>query len=206
MAMEDHRIIRRDNRIPPRAKALMVLVAVVTLIAVWLVPGEDQEVPPALPELASPPEAGQALALPQPPTDEAEGAADYRDGDRARAIITEMRGDNTEPDADAVFAEAEQLHSEGRLDDAYLLCRFAARRGHGQAALALAAQADPAFYAAGTSILPGPDAQQAYRWYRAAAAAGNEEAVARLQGLRERVEQSAADGDPAARRLMLQWQ
>ena len=56
----------------------------------------------------------------------------------------------------------------------------------------------------GTAEIPDPE--QAYKWYRVAAAAGNEEAVARLQRLRERVEQSAADGNGAARRLMLQWQ
>jgi len=206
MAMENERTIRNDNGIPPRTKALMILVAAVTMIAIWLVPSEEQETPPALPEMASPPQADQALALPQPPTDEVAGTADQREGDIARAIITELRGGNTEADAGKVFAQAEQLRSEGQLDDAYLLYRFAARQGHAQAALALGTQADPAFYTAQTSVLPGPDPQQAYKWYRVAAAAGDAEAVARLQRLRERVEQSAADGNRAARRLMLQWQ
>jgi TPR repeat protein len=206
MAMEDRTTGRTDSAIPPRTKALMVLVAVVTLIAVWLVPSEEQEAPPALPEMAPPPQADQPLALPQPTPDAGEDSADRRQAETARAIITELRRDNTEPDVDAVFAEAEQLHSAGQVDDAYLLYRFAARRGHAQAALALGAQADPAFYTAETSILPGPDPQQAYKWYRVAAAAGSEEAVARQRRLRERVEQSAADGDQAARRLMLQWQ
>jgi TPR repeat protein len=206
MARKDELTGMNDNGIPPRTKALMVLVAVVTLIAVWLVPSDEQEAPPALPEMASPPPADQPLALPQPAADAGEDTADQREGNTARTIITELRGDNTEPDVGAVFAQAEQLHSEGQVDDAYLLYRFAARRGHAQAALALGAQADPAFYTAEASILPGPDLQQAYKWYGVAAAAGSEEAVARQQRLRERVEQSAADGDQAARRLMLQWQ
>jgi len=206
MAMEEERTIRNDNGIPPRTKALMVLVAAVTLIAIWLVPSEEQETPPALPEMASLPQADQAPALPQPSTEEAEDTAHHRAGDKARAIVSELRGGNTAPDTGEVFAQAEQLHSEGQLDDAYLLYRFAARQGHAQAALALGTQADPAFYTAQTSVLPEPDPQQAYKWYRVAAAAGNEEAVARLQRLRERVEQSAADGNGAARRLMLQWQ
>jgi TPR repeat protein len=184
----------------------MVLVAVVTLIAIWLVPSDEQEAPPALPEMARAPQADQALALPPPPTDEGEDTADHREGDRARAIITELRGGNTEPDSGEVFAQAEQLHSQGQLDDAYLLYRFAARQGHAQAALALGTQADPAFYTAQTSVLSGPDLQQAYKWYRAAAAAGSQEAEVRLQHLRERVEQAAADGNGAARRLILQWQ
>ena len=206
MAREDERTIRKDTGIPRSTKALMVLVAVVTLVAVWLVPSDKKETPPALPEMATPPQADQATPLPPSPTDEGESTAIVREGDRARAIIAKLRAENSEPDPGEVFARAEQLQSENQLDDAYLLYRFAARQGHAQAALVLGSQADPAFYTSETSILPKPDPQQAYKWYRAAAAAGNEEAVARLQRLRERVEQSAADGNGPARRLMLQWQ
>jgi TPR repeat protein len=206
MTMEDQQTIKDDNRIPPRVKALMILIAAVTAIAIWLVPGEEQETSPALPEMAAPPQADQALAAIPPPASEGQNTAEQRDGDKARAIITELRESGTEPDAGEVFAQAERLHSEGQLDDAYLLYRFAARQGNAQAALALGTQADPSFYTAQTSILPRADLEQAYKWYDVAAAAGNEEAVARLQHLRERVEQSAAEGDGAARRLMLQWQ
>ena len=173
MARKDELTGRNDDGIPARTKALMVLVAVVTLIAVWLVPSDEQEAPPALPEMARLPPAAEPLALPQPAADAAEDPADHREGDRARTIITGLREDNSEPDVGAVFAQAEQLHSEGLVDDAYLLYRFAARHGHAQAALALGTQADPAFYTAETSILPGPDPQQAYKWYRVAAAAGS---------------------------------
>ena len=204
--MDDERTIREETGIPPGAKALMVLVAVVTLLAVWLVPSDKKEVPPALPELAAPPQADQAMPLPPSPTDEGESTTIVREGDRARAIIARMRAENTEPNPDEVFAHAEQLQSESQLDDAYLLYRFAARQGHAQAALVLGSQADPAFHTSETSILPEPDLQQAYKWYRVSATAGNEEAVTRLQGLRERVEQSAAAGNGPARRLMLQWQ
>jgi len=206
MAMADDGTSRKDNGIPPRAKALMVLVAVVTIVAVWLVPSDKKEAPPALPEMATPPQAEQAIPLPPAATDEGEGTTIVRAGDRARAIIARLRAENTEPDPGEVFAQAEQLQSENQVDDAYLLYRFAARQGHAQAALVLGSQADPAFYTSETSMLPKPDPQQAYKWYRVAAAAGNEEAAARLQGLRERVEQSAADGNGPARRLMLQWQ
>lgn len=184
----------------------MVLVAVITILAVWLVPSDKQEAPPALPEMSTPPQAEQAIPLPPSATDKGEGTAIVRAGDRARAIIAGLRAENTEPDPGEAFTQAEQLQGENQLDDAYLLYRFAARQGHAQAALVLGSQADPAFYTSETSILPGPDLQQAYKWYRLAAAAGNEEAVVRLQRLRERVEQSAADGNGPARRLMLQWQ
>jgi TPR repeat protein len=202
MAVEDERRFGENTGIPLGAKALIVLVAVVTLLAVWLVPSEKGEPPPALPELAAPPQAEQAIPL---PPDEAEGTAILRAGDRARAVIAELRADNANANPEEVFGHAEQLQSENHLDDAYLLYRFAAREGHAQAALVLGSQADPAFYTSETSILPMPDLEQAYKWYRAAADAGNEEAVTRLQSLREQVEQSAAEGDESARRLMLQW-
>jgi hypothetical protein len=205
MAMDYKPTNKSDSAIPPGAKALMVLIAVVTLVAIWLVPGDEQEVPQALPEMASPPQAEQPVPLPLPPVGEDEGTAIQSEGDTARAIVAQLRAGNTEPDAGEVFARAEQLQSEGQLDDAYLLYRLAARQGHAQAALILGTQADPAFYTSETSVLPGPDAQQAYKWYRAAAAAGNAEAEERLQQLRKHVEQSAADGNAAARRLMLQW-
>ncbi len=207
MAREDERNSREDTGIPPRAKALMVLIAVVTILAVWLVPSDKEEAPPPLPEMATPPKAEQAIPLPpSPPSEEEEEPAILREGDRARAIIARLRAENAEPNPDEVFAHAEQFQSQSHPDDAYLLYRFAARQGHAQAALVLGSQADPAFYTSEISILPEPDLQQAYKWYRAAAAAGNEEAVTRLQSLRERVEQSAADGDGQARQLMLQWQ
>lgn len=213
MVKDDQPTTGTDSRIHPRAKALMILIAVVTLIAIWLVPGEKKEAPPALPDLASPPQdlasppqaEEPAVPLPLPPVNRDEGKATQREGDRARAIAAKLRAENREPDAGEVFAQAEQLQSEGQLDDAYLLYRLAARQGNPEAALVLGTQADPAFYKSETSVLPGPDTQQAYKWYRSAAAAGNDEAVARLEQLRKLVEQSAVAGDVAAQRLMLQW-
>jgi len=206
MALEDERRFRVGTGISSRAKVLIVLVAVVTLLALWLVPSDREEPPPALPDISAPPQADQAIPLPPSAREEGDGTAVFRAGDRARVIITRLRAESTEPNPDEVFGHAEQLQSERRLDDAYLLYRFAARQGHAQAALALGSQADPAFHTSETSILPMPDLEQAYKWYRVAAAAGNEEAETRLQRLRERVEQSAANGNEPARRLMLQWQ
>lgn len=200
MAVGDNSGFGERTGISMGAKALIVLVAVVTLLAVWLVPS-DKEEPPVLPELAEPP-----VPLPSLETDEGEGTTIVRAGDRARAIIADLRAENSEPDPDEIFGHAERLQSEKQLDDAYLLYRFAARQGHAQAALILASQADPAFFTTESSILPMPDLEQAYKWYRVAAASGSEEAETRLQNLREQVEQSAADGNESAKRLMLQWQ
>jgi TPR repeat protein len=213
--MEDERMSDNHSGIPGRAKALMVLAAIITILAVWLVPGEKHEEPPSLPKLALPPaQTEPGAAPPQQDSgspDEAasathQSAMPVRDGDQARAIISELRAGTGQPDPDEIFARAEQLSDQQRDDDAYLLYRFAARQGHAGAALVLGTQADPAFHSDGTGVLQKADPQQAYKWYSVAAEAGNEEAVERLRHLREQVEQSAADGDAAARRLMLQWQ
>lgn len=211
---------------PGRTKALMALVAIITVIAIWLVP-DDKQTPPSLPSLPSapgsserlplPPAAKTAAALPRPSAAETSetlalppppgGIATVTNGgDEARAFIYKLRSDGAKPDADRVFAEAERTQGEGNLLDAYLLYRFAARHGQAQAALILGTQADPAYHAADNSYSPEAEPAQAYKWYSVASAAGNEEAVQRLQDLRKRVQQDAAAGDEQARRLLLQWQ
>ena len=211
---------------PGRTKALMALVAIITVIAIWLVP-DDKQTPPSLPSLPSAPESSERLplppvaktaaALPRPSAAETSetlalppppgGIATVTNGgDEARAFIYKLRSDGAKPDADRVFAEAERTQGEGNLLDAYLLYRFAARHGQAQAALILGTQADPAYHATDSSYLPEAEPAQAYKWYSVASAAGNEEAVQRLQDLRKRVQQDAAAGDEQARRLLLQWQ
>ena len=49
---------------PGRTKGLMVLVAVITAIAIWLVPVDDKQAPPSLPSMPSSPESSEKLALP----------------------------------------------------------------------------------------------------------------------------------------------
>lgn len=199
---------------PARTKALMALVAVITAIAIWLVPVDKQPSTPSLPSLPSAADSSESLPLP-PATDTAEeltlppppgGIATITNGgDRARAFIYDLRADGAQPDAGVVFAEAERMQGAGNLEDAYLLYRFAARNGQAQAALILGTQADPAFHAAAAGYLPDADPAQAYKWYSVAAAAGNDKAVQQLQALRKRMQQDAAAGDEQARRLLLQW-
>jgi len=199
---------------PGRTRALMVLVAVVTAIAIWLVPVDEKQSPLSLPPPPSTPDtsvplplpadtdAPEALPLPPPPG----GVATIANGgDRARAFIYELQADGAQPDADVVFAEAERMQAAGNLEDAYLLYRFAARHGQQQAAMTLGTSADPAFHTEVTSYLPEPDPGQAYKWYHMAAAAGNDEAVQRMQDLHQRVQKEAAAGDEQSRRLLLQW-
>jgi hypothetical protein len=187
-----------------RTEILMAAVAVITLLAIWLVPSQKEETPPALPQMTNAPPPVEAETPPPSPAGEA--ATPMRDGDHARAIIADMRRGGAEPNPAAVYADAQRLQGEGHLEDAYLLYRFAANHGNAQAALALGSQADPAYHNAADSLLPAAEPEQAIKWYRLAATAGNAEATARLQALHRRLQQAADAGDAQAQRLLLQWQ
>jgi TPR repeat protein len=54
-------------------------------------------------------------------------------------------------------------------------------------------------------LLAEPDAYQAYKWYSAALEHGSPEAQQRLEALRDWATQAAAQGNPEAERLLLQW-
>ena len=205
---------RQGGLTPGRTRVLMVLVAVITAIAIWLVPGGEKQ-SPSLPPLPSAPETtsealpspaaaatSEVLLLPPPPG----GVATVTNGgDGARAFIYELRAGGAQPDVDVVFTEAERMQDAGNLEDAYLLYRFAARHGQVQAAMMLGTQADPAFHTAVTSYLPEADPGQAFKWYNVALVAGNDTAGLRLQDLHRQVQQAAVAGDEQARRLLLQW-
>jgi TPR repeat protein len=191
---------------------LIVIVVVLTLIAVWLVPGEDDEVADIL--ASAPPSLLQEQAQGMPMEDSAPTAdilpipqplVDDRPGAKARALIAEMRASGTIL-PDEVFAAAVAAQESGELQDAYLLYFFAAREGHTEAALMLAQQADPATHTVEGSVFEAPDLVQAHKWYQMAARQGNETAQAGLADLRARVDRLAADGDPEAQRIALLWQ
>ncbi|MGD8934770.1 MAG: hypothetical protein PVF35_08320 [Gammaproteobacteria bacterium] len=198
--MEEERRTGKAGQIPFRYKIIMVAIAIATLLAVWLVPDDKQTTPPPLPELPAPQMTDADLSQ------LAEGdPAAIREGDRARGFIASLRSDGTEPDPDTVFVEAIRLQGEGYAVDAHLLYRFAARHGHGQAALVLGNQADPAFRNADIPDSLKDQPEQAYKWYSIAAEEGIDEAAQQLQALRKRMEQSAANGDERAQRLLLLW-
>jgi hypothetical protein len=199
--MENEISSRKAEKVPTVYKALMAAIAVVTLLVVWLVPGEKQPTPTPLPELSATQKADVELTQP------VKGAAAVIvEGDRARALVARLRSGNRKPDPNTVFVEAKRLQGEGHVVDAHLLYRFAARHGHGKAALVLGTQADPAFNATDSPDSLKDHPEQAYKWYSIADAAGIDEAAARLQALRKRVEQSASTGDERAQRLLLLWQ
>lgn len=184
---------------------LILIVAVLTLIAVWLVPTQEDDMPPATAEDQPPSlldEAATAPALTEP---EAAPVIDDRPGAMARALIAEMRASG-EIDLDKITEAATKAQAAGEFPDAYLLYFFAAREGHADAALALGRQADPATHAEGTGVFESPDAIQAHKWYRVAAENGSQAGRDALAALREKVELLAADGDPEAQRISLMWQ
>lgn len=190
----------KTGRIPVRYAAAMVAIAIATLLAVWLLPDDKEATPPSLPELPAPQMTDADLVQ------RVEGdPAAIQEGDRARAFIVSLRGDSTEPDTNSVFVEAIRLQGEGYVVDAYLLFRFAARHGHGQAALVLGKQADPANRDADIPDSLKDQPEQAYKWYSVAAAKGIDEAAAQLQDLRKRMERAASNGDERAQRLLLLW-
>jgi len=202
---------------PPRRHGpwkLIVIVAVLTLIGVWLVPGDGPERPASVVEkpldfppslLGAPDRTAPAEATAEAETPAPAAPVDDRPGARARALIAEMRaaGDIR---TDEVFAAAEQAQGAGQLADAYLLYFFAAREGHAGAALTLGGQADPATFDPATSVFEAADLNQAHKWYQLAAQNGDAEGKERLADLRQRVEQMAASGDPQAQRISLLWQ
>jgi hypothetical protein len=198
--MKEKTSTEKDGQIPRRYKTIMVAIAIATLLAVWLVPDDRQPTPPPLPELPTPQMTDADLFQPVEGDPEA-----LREGFRARAFIASLRSDSTEPDPDTVFVEAMRLQGEGYAIDAYLLFRFAARHGHGQAALVLGNQADPAYRDADIPDSLKDQPEQAYKWYSIAADEGIDEAAAQLQDLHKRMEQSASNGDERAQRLLLLW-
>jgi len=193
---------------------LIIIVAVLTLIGVWLVPGDKSEEDPAVAERT---QGGSPSLLADGPADRPSGVetatvsaegqevADDRPGARARALIARMRADGN-IDLNQVVASAERAQIAGELADAYLLYFFAAREGSVAAALELGKQADPASRDPLSSVFEDPDLNQAHKWYRIAADTGDAEARDRLADLHARVEQMAASGDPQAQRISLLWQ
>lgn len=199
---------------------LIIIIALLTLIAVWLVPGDAPEKPAApagTADRAAPSGSTQPApsllgdsALPAPPAADSAGdtpapLVDDRPGAMARNMIAQMRASGS-VDLEQIHAAAETAQNNGDLPDAYLLYFFAAREGHVPSALKLGHQADPASHDPANSLFETPDLNQAHKWYQLAAQNGDEEGRAQLAALRLRVEKMAADGDPLAQRISLLWE
>ena len=196
-------MLRKHRFTHYRTEILMAVVALITILAIWLVPSQQEETPPALPQLTTPappmePETASPTPMEKP-------LADDLPGNRARAIISSLRAGGKDPDPAEVYANASRLQDEGHREDAYLLYRYAANHGDARAALVLGSQADPAYHSSDNTILPEPEAEQAIKWYRLASKEGNAEAATRLEALHTLLERASAAGDARASRLLLQW-
>ncbi|MCP5415292.1 MAG: hypothetical protein H6961_11880 [Chromatiaceae bacterium] len=192
---------------------LIIVVAVLTLIGVWLVPGERTEAPGVgdRPSTAAPsllgekPPGGASDDTAPAVTATSADAEDSSPGARARALIAGMRATG-KIDLDAVFAAGQQAQARGEMADAYLLYFFAAREGLAAASLALGSQADPATRDPANSVFENADYTQAHKWYQMAVQQGDTGARDRLADLHARVERLAAGGDARAQRISLLWQ
>jgi hypothetical protein len=198
--MDEETTTGKAGQIPVRYVIVMVAIAVATALAVWLIPDDRQSTPPPLPDLP----ATQMTDADLFRSIEGDPAA-ILEGNRARAFISNLSSDGTEPDPGTVFVEALRLQGEGYVVDAHLLFRFAARHGHGQAAMVLGNQADPAYRDADIPDSLKDQPEQAYKWYSMAAEEGIDEAATHLQALRKRLQDAASNGDERAQRLLLLW-
>lgn len=199
----------------------IAIVVILTVIAVLLVPGQEdsdksrEPLPPVeRPSLLAPADTQQTEPPSEPASNSGNTTKSSQDGDDAlardtgpgaagRRLIREAQA-NPPLDLEAIWHQARRFEEGGQLDDAYLLYYFAARQGHGPAAMKLAREADPTAFEPG-GLFEKPDELQAHKWYAIAARAGIKEAEAALQVLRVRVEKAATNGDERARGLMLLW-
>ncbi len=185
-------IPRCSGQISPKVLVAISIAVIVMLAAVyWLTLTPEPEPIPA---------PGRPLETVEP----AESAAER--GDSAREIIEELRSGDDGINYAEAYDRARQFQSDGRFADAQLLYFFAARGGYGPAAFDLATFYDPNHRADASGVVDEPDPFQAYRWYGVAREAGQESAAERLSKLRAWAETAAGAGDPAAERLLLQWE
>ena len=142
---------------------------------------------------------GDAIVVPEGPAAEESGTGAVTPAPAADAS-------SGNPELETAFERAQGFQEAGQLADAQLLFFYAARAGHAGAAFELGTLNDPNYHSPETSLLPEPDAFQAFRWYSAAQDQGVTAAGERLAALREWAEAASATGDFEAERLLLQWE
>jgi hypothetical protein len=181
-----HKIRTRNGS--SQVTMIIVLVAIVLIAAAayffFMRPADSPEMAPVPPP---PPTSKQARP------------------DSARDVISALK-ESSPVDYASAYEQAGEFLDDGELADAQLLYFFAARGGHGPAALELAGTYDPVLFDPASSLMDEPDMFQAYKWYSNAIKAGVPEATERLAALRAWSEQAAADGNEAAQQLLLQWE
>lgn len=126
-------------------------------------------------------------------------------GMRAREYIKDLRVQGEPYPLDQVYQKAQQHLQEGSLADAHLLYFFAAREDHLPSIMKLAEMSDPNLFRAEDALMDDADVIQAYKWYSKAAELGHQPANERVDGLHQWASNAAADGDPDARQLLLNF-
>lgn len=168
--------------------------------------------PTVVPEGPAGEESGTAAIVPAPAGEESgTGAivpapAGEESGTGAVTPVPGAEASSGDPDLDAAYERAQAFQEAGQLADAQVLFFYAARGGHAGAAFNLGTMNDPNHHSPEISLLPEPDAFQAYRWYSAARDQGVTAASERLEALREWAQAASATGDFEAERLLLQWE
>lgn len=189
--------------------ALALALALAVLLVLFIVFSSPEKLVPSAtaPPREKAPTPAVAPAQDAAGTEPSGAARDAEDapGERARAIIAEIRAQGAETDLQGVYAEAMRFREGGAAADAHLLLFFAARQGHAASARELARTYDPAHHAAVGGFVAEPSLAQAYKWYRLAADGGDGAALEALPDLRARVEQAAAGGDEDASLLLSRW-
>ncbi|MGB5627869.1 MAG: hypothetical protein WBM57_00760 [Woeseiaceae bacterium] len=167
-----------------------VIVVTIAVVAVLVLRPKPEPIP----------EPGRPLETVEPAQ-----SAEER-GDSARDIIARLEAAPGGPDLADAHTRAQDYLAEGRTADAQLLYFYAARGGYAPAAFDLATFNDPNHAEAASGLVAAPDPFQAYRWYTAASAAGDERASTRLEELRAWAESASSSGDGEAEQLLLQWE
>ena len=153
------------------------------------------------------PQSFEKSAPPPPPVVEsAESVTTVQPQADARQMIAEIRRGELVLSSAEIIEKSELFNQQGRHTDTYLLLFYAAREGDGQAAFALASLYDPKYFTPGNALLEKADVFQAHKWYSKAAKQQIPDAQLRLETLRREIEKQAEAGDPAAQRLLLNWQ
>ncbi len=207
---ENKRIFSKKSGMSKNLVVPITIVVLLTSLAVWLVPDDSNEKDARKPL----PKLGSVISPLGQTTDEANtketnagiiSRAELPDTNNARALIAKLRQSKGNTGQQA-FEEAEKQRSMGNNADAYLLYFFAAKQGHGDAALVLGTQSDPTYFTSINSAMDAPDQGQAVKWYKIAIDAGNKEAKSKLAELSKRIKKQAESGSDQAKRLMLQLQ
>lgn len=126
-------------------------------------------------------------------------------GMRARELVDQYRQQGKPYPFEEIMAKASAFSGEGSLADAHLLFFFAAREGYVDAMIVMAEMSDPTMFQSENNLLDQAEPIQAYKWYKAALAAGFEPARSRLDNLEQWARAESQYGNSQAAQLLLNF-